>query len=902
MASPRGYESVFLPSALVEHARGNDAAWAVSLKERVLESARPWLAMSHDELWALVFGNRLKRAWQVWSSGHCPACRGALPEYSWEMDAFARPWKTRCPHCREIYPKNDFERFYRSGIDGHGEFDPALADRTLLFNEEHPDPADPLHGYGVDDGEGWRDGENRWRFVSAYLIYGQWKQLVVGGVTSLAAAYVVCGRPEYARKALILLDRIADVYPSMDFHEQGLVYEGQGHRGYVSTWHDACREAYDLALAYDSVRPALAGARELVAFLHAKAQQYQIARPKKTPADIKANIEDNILRHTIDHRDRIESNFPGTDLSVIALSCILDWDGGRGDIEAHLDDVLARATAVDGVTGEKGLSAYAASTFQGIMAFLASLSQIDDGFFKGIVKRHPRIHTGLRFFIDTWCMQRYYPSCGDAGGFALPTETYAGAGFESYAAGSEERSGAALRPSMYRLMWRMYQLAGDVALLQVMHHANDTEDGRLRFGLFHDVPPGVQGEFDAAIARHGPRLSPGSVDKQQWHLAVVRSGQGEHARALWLAYDTGRNHQHFDAMNLGLFAHGLDLLTDLGYPPTGYGGHETLQALWYVHTAAHNTVVVDGRRHPGPHWTSEVLAAGTTSLWIDTGIVNGLRCDAPGVYEGLSQYERTAWMADVSERDFYVFDVFRVKGGGDHAKLTHSQFADLTTEGLALSPGENFIEDALLRGFQVDPSPAEGWTADFRIDDRHGAGAPASDVHLHVTDLTRNASAATLECWVDFGAYSTREILWIPTIMTRRRSDAGELASTFVAVMQPCDGAPFIRGARRCALTTSCGDVLGDSHVAVEVVLADAGRDLNVAMNVGPHHDDGPVWAKGEEVRIPSWRLAMDCEACFVRAGDEGQVQRVVACNGTYLRIGDREWGLPSDAAILCWP
>ena len=44
---------------------------------------------------------------------------------------------------------------FRESRAGACIVDPELADRLLLFNEEDPDPSDPLHKYGVDEGEGW---------------------------------------------------------------------------------------------------------------------------------------------------------------------------------------------------------------------------------------------------------------------------------------------------------------------------------------------------------------------------------------------------------------------------------------------------------------------------------------------------------------------------------------------------------------------------------------------------------------------------------------------------------------------------------------------------------------------------------------------------------------------------
>src|SRR5262249_14372626 len=150
-------------------------AWAARMAQPIVGAAEPWIALSDEELWSLMFGPTIRRSWMVWSNGYCPACRQSVPMYAWEIAALQQPWKVRCPHCREFFPKNDFARYYASGLDEHGVFAPERADRTHLFNVEHPDPSDPLHQFGVDDGEGYVEGEHRWRFIGAYLIYGQWK-------------------------------------------------------------------------------------------------------------------------------------------------------------------------------------------------------------------------------------------------------------------------------------------------------------------------------------------------------------------------------------------------------------------------------------------------------------------------------------------------------------------------------------------------------------------------------------------------------------------------------------------------------------------------------------------------------------------------------------------------------
>jgi hypothetical protein len=253
--------SVFYPTPLVTIARENTRRypWAARARDRIVAAARPWKRRSDAALWELMFGPGIKRSWMVWSDGHCPSCRKSVTMYQWEVAALKKPWKVGCPHCREFFPKNDFYRYYESGRDASGLFDPARADRALLVNAEHPDPKDPLHRFGVDDGEGYVEGEKRWRFIGAYLIYGQWKQAVLGGIRSLAAAYVVTGERLYAHKAAVLLDRVADLYPLFDFGKQGVMYEGPPRAGYVSTWHDACEETRELALAYDKIREGIEG-------------------------------------------------------------------------------------------------------------------------------------------------------------------------------------------------------------------------------------------------------------------------------------------------------------------------------------------------------------------------------------------------------------------------------------------------------------------------------------------------------------------------------------------------------------------------------------------------------------------------------------------------------------------
>jgi oligo-alginate lyase len=193
--------SSFFPDRIVNTARENCARhpWAAAARDGAVRAAEPWERMSDDALWDLMFGHTITRSWMVWSNGFCPSCRRGVPMYQWVIEPLALPWKVRCPHCHDAFPKNDFAVYHRSGLDEHLVFDPARADRSLLYNTEHPGASDPLRSFGVDDGEGYVEAGNRWRFIGAYLIYGQWKRHILADGRKdvfVCAAEVPIGLPE----------------------------------------------------------------------------------------------------------------------------------------------------------------------------------------------------------------------------------------------------------------------------------------------------------------------------------------------------------------------------------------------------------------------------------------------------------------------------------------------------------------------------------------------------------------------------------------------------------------------------------------------------------------------------------------------------------------------------------
>jgi len=861
-------QSAFYPEPILQRAHANvrNTAWGAEACESIVADAEPWLCFSDNELWEAMFGHTITRSWMVWSRGHCPACKGQTPMYTWEIDALVRPWKVRCPHCQELFPKNDFQTYHASGLDPGGVFDPARADRRLLTNPEHPDPEDPLYGFGVDDGEGYVDGDVRWRFIGAYLVYGQWKQLVLGGINRLSAAYVVTGDRRYAHAAGVLLDRVADLYPSFDFEKEGLAYERSHSTGYVSTWHDACEESRELAEAYDRVFPALREDEVLVAFLAGRATRHELANPKRTWADVQRNIEAGLLHEVLENADKIHSNYPRQESALLVIETVLEWPANRTRIHQMLDAILEAATAVDGVTGEKGLAGYGTIGPQSVAQILGLFSRLEPGLLCQVYGRHPRLHDLYRFHVDTRCLGHYYPHVGDSGKFTLPVDRYAGVPFSCQ---------ASLAPSAFSFMMDMHHLTGDPAFVQVLLAANEGATTGLPYDLFAEDPDAFQRQVEDTVQRHGAALEPRSRDFRDWHLSVQRSGAGDRERALWLHYDAGGRHSHRDGLNLGLLAHGMDILPEFGYPPVQFGGWGSPRAQWYKMTAGHNTVVVDGQ--------DQQEGAGHTTLWADGTRIRGVRADAPELY-GIEQYQRTAIMIDVDGESSYVVDVFRVRGGSDHAKFVHSGFGCVEIPGLDLGEAEDYGHGTQMRSFRGCECAPAGWVADWQLEDRHGALArdqrpDQSVAGLRYIDLTEGAGAYLAEAWISLGYDADNLGDWIPRLLVRRRGSA-PLTSTFVSVLAPHAGSCPVVSARRLPLVDAAGRPCDDSHVTLEVELAGGDRDLVVALD--------PERAP-EEVHQRDWKVSLCGEVGWVRAAAEeptGPPRSMALMNGRQLRCG----------------
>ena len=422
-----------------------------AMRQIAINAARKYLELDYDDLWNMIFDPDLERSWMVKSDGICPSCKQSVIMYDWVINPGTNPWKLQCPKCKEYFPKNDYESYYKSGLNNAGRFSHDLADKTLLYNAETGDKNDK---FGVDDGTGYVQGGDTFRFIQTYLVYGQWKKTILNAIKSLSDAYIFTRDTEYGVRALILLDRLADFFPEYDYVKQGWLYEQIGTcAGYISYRIDSAFECYDLALAYDKVVEVIYMEPKLRDYLADKAKITGIDNKKLTFEDIKSNIDNRILKDIVNNQQKLNSNPPYTELAVFASLGVLNWPDNQILLEDQIANIINNNTKYDGMTGESGLLGYATMGKSAIAKLCNLFTLADPEFIEKMYNRCPKLYNAYRFHIDLHCVNKYYPILGDTG--------YFGSGVGIYPnSGGEENL----------MLYKLYELTGDKDLIRIIYN------------------------------------------------------------------------------------------------------------------------------------------------------------------------------------------------------------------------------------------------------------------------------------------------------------------------------------------------------------------------------------------------------------------------------------------------
>ena len=757
-----------------------DDPTAKKFAERIMSAAEPWLDRDDAFIRDFVPEASVPRGYIVnsatFSSAYATGCpihntpsegfRG-YPQLDWVHDPFKDRWHITCPVGGETYPSNDFEAFYRTGMQ----------DRSLLTG---PYP---------DDGFGWRPEGSPYRFWFIAYCAGRIWSIVLSGLGMLRQAYMLSGDARYAHKALVILDRLAEIYPDMDYATQGnySLELSPGYDGKVASLIGETHTVHNLCEAFDAVRDAIP------------------SDPTFGPtADATlAKLERGIVEAGIEgvYMGQVRGNYGMHQMALLYAAVTLgdqkeidravEWAlNNTGEATRHkemwtsFDDYIFRDRAghaegvnfaLDNLHFREGIGWESSPGYNGSwIRHLAPVADLLDRL--GIrVWDRPRFRRMYRWPLEMSCLDAFTPAVGDSG---------------TLTSGLIQTGAETLRTA-YRAT--QDPLIGE--LLRKHPYAFSSIDALLEEPV--NPSPSKEGAAEIRQLTTGSRLMGG------YGLALLRSGRGKEGAAVSLYYGrSATEHGHFDRLVLELFGCGKRLIPDMGYGDHASEGDPP--AIWTKNTSAHATVVVDDRRQ-------DTQAPGRLTAFADTDGLQLVEVDAPDAYNHVSEYRRTVALVDLAPGLRYVLDLFRVAGGDRHDYGTHGFDGEFTTDGIDLTTQERGTlagEDVAFAEIYDDPAledferkgrayytyrgsgysylhkvrrgrPTGSWSATWR-DREDGSG-------LRTTFLP------TDEAIVALGPAPRKPGNPDDLTFVKLRNDGEGISSQFVAVHEPFEGDPKVR-------------------------------------------------------------------------------------------------------------
>ncbi len=753
----------------------------------------------------------------------CPNC-GKPADY--ETFDPLRSWQVRCRHCQALFPTNDFAAFLESGRDEQGIFRYALADRSLLAPS--PNAKIPV----VDDGKGWVDQQGRRHFFVPVACRARWSVLF-GLLRQWTWAFLVTDDARFAFKVALLLHRIAQVYPEMDFYPYAQLgaFESYGHSrlGRIFGRISECGVAVTCSEAYDAVKPVLSDPHLL--------------------DTIESNLLREILRSFQEHPPRIRANIGHTHWAYAMVALALN----DADALAWLEDegwdeniirVFAELVDRDGV-GMECSPGYNFGWANGFWEMALLLERTDLGQRLRLMERFGAVLKRMVKAPYRLLVAGVTPNIGDHGQCgelraSLPSPQLCASAFAHF---------------------------GDPELAAMAFHANGEKWDGIHLDITHPDPKGIVAKMQTAVGKTPPSPVPATSFLRDGYglISLTTSLAPRHSSPLWVWFYFGRNahfgHGHRDQLNFGLICQGMDLLPDLGYPDWTiehpYSDH------FVRNTLSHNTVVID-RTPQRPSYSGKCLA------FAETPVASFALVDASAAYAPHRVVRLLILLP--TEQGGYLLDIVWVRGGKEHLLSLHTAPAEV--EGIFRSvtdTPELFCDASTESGL-----PFLGWrgvaetmtapfVADFRLSD-----APVI-VRFHCLTEAQRFLAEAIATQRSGGRV-------LPYLLQRRDGDR----SVFVTALEPFTEKPFLAEATLFPLTPMDGQQTGDA-VAVRLGFADGTTDWVFADLTGTR-----LWQFGDGIVVRG-RIAV------VRQTLKGT--EALLWHGDMLQVGAQGVQLPAAEA-----
>ena len=849
----------------------NKYDWAKELKNAAINNAKNFANKSDDEIWSLVPGQNTPRGIDVTLDriAKGPKVLGCLKcgldvlkfgNYPYEPEFENKPWKLTCPSCKSVFPTNDFGKFYASALDDSGQFNVSKGDKSLLFNTAHPDPSDPLHKYGVDDGYGYLDQNGRAHRFIGYYVWKKW-DYISKGLADLAEVYLYTGDKMYARKAAIILDRIADVYPEMDwkpYADKGW-YHSDGGRNmgkiHGSIWETQIITSF--ADSYDKIISGTVDNSELYSFLKKQSKKYTIGN-KGTRELLMQNIDDGLLRTA--YKAVLSTHIRGNQgmhqltLATCAIALDsqpesnlwIDWifAANGGNIPGLMISTFDRdGTSNEGAPGYTlmwgRLITQVAERLQGYPAYTKH----------NIIKEFPQFNTTFLAAYRMAALGIAIPNMGDSGSTGTVSNSYADPKFIA----------------------KGYIFTKDPEFAKAAYLSNKNSADKLGRDIFSEDPDAISKEIQKIAEPLGMRPQGGYL-MSGFGLALLENGIGNSGVAL--ANNFGRTimHAHPDLMNFDLLAFGKWLAPDHGYPE--FATKIPSNTDWTGSTVAHNLVFVNEK-------PQKEVWGGHTKLFKQLKGFGVFELDGQKAYPETKTYQRTMFLVDAEsgQNNSYVIDIFKVEGGNDHLYSFHGPPGEISNTGLRLTEqktgtyaGENIEKGLAANGFpqgysffynvKKDLNPPANSMLDWKVETGYRGLKAGENIHLRMYSLTQSNDIALADG--DPPQNKPGNPKKLGYVLMHRKGE--NLNSTFISVFEPYKENPFIKSVKRI----DSGD---ESQIALKIELSNGSIDYVL------YNPDTEKLMKIEE------SINMSGNIGFIRKQD-GRVVKSLIINGKSLNHG----------------
>ena len=608
---------------------------AKTIADKIIKAADEWVARPDRYVWEMIPASDIPRAFNSSFDG-CPIHgKDAFKfgNYFWKMDLFNKPWKITCPIGGEEYPSNDFMAYYKTK-------DPKL-----------------LTGDYPDDGWGWRrPGDKYKHWFVAYYCHWLWLNYLIPGVENLSIAYQITGDEKYAKKAIVMLDRIADFYPSMDHSKQSRYAQefAPGYTGKIVNLIWETGLASTLARSYDNVFDALAKDGQLT-------DDKDSPLAGRTNADIRRNIEDNLLKTAVQSvYDRtIKGNYGTHQQTLLTLATVQQDDAltkkacdyvlnnsdGYAECEGF-NYALTNLVLREGMAWESSPGYCLGWTYA-----LSGVGRLLDGLGVDIFT-DPKFKQMFTATLRLQVMGKYIPAIGDNG--------------------SVTSTGGGMSTALARLGLEKFK--DPVFAKYLLDHGTYGEN---TLGGYDDLKHPVFDKHELTkLAKGAPDLASGNKNLGGYGLGILDAGKDERRVGLACYYGpTEGGHAHADRLFFELYGLGKKLIPDLGYPQ--FAAEDKARTAWESNTSSHCTVTVNASR-------SNEYQSGKLNQFSVSPDVKLLDVSDPDAYSGLEEYRRVMLLIGGEGESPYLVDFFIVKGGHSHDYSLHGFDGQFSTEGISL--------------------------------------------------------------------------------------------------------------------------------------------------------------------------------------------------------------------------